>query len=52
MGCSAQYHHLSRLLQDMHLVRADDTYRNLLRKVLRIDVLITNDWGTSELSVT
>ncbi len=48
----AQYHRLSRLLQDMHLGRADDTDRKLLRKMSKIDVLITDDWGTSEVNVT
>ncbi len=36
----------------MHLGRADDTYRKLLPKMSKIDVLITDDWGTSEVNVT
>ncbi len=48
----AQYQRVPRLLQDRHLGRADDTYRKLLSKMSKIDVLITDDWGTSEVNVT
>ena len=43
------YHRVPRLLSDVGTARADGSYRNLMRKLGRADVLILDDWGLAPL---
>lgn len=49
-GYTARYYRLSRLLEQMHLARADGTFLRLLRKIARTDLLVIDDWGLARLS--
>jgi DNA replication protein DnaC len=49
-GMSAHYIRLPRLLQDMHIARADGSYGRLLTRLARFTVLIIDDWGLAKLS--
>ena len=51
-GISTMYFRLSRLLNDLGLARADGSYKKLLEKLSRIELLIIDDWGMSPLSDT
>jgi DNA replication protein DnaC len=49
-GVSAFYIRLPRLLQEMHLARADGSYGKLLIRYARIAVLVLDDWGLAKLT--
>lgn len=49
-GMSAFYIRLPRLLQEMHLARADGSYGKLLTKLARITVLVLDDWGLAKMA--
>jgi DNA replication protein DnaC len=49
-GFRVLYLRLPRLLEDLHLTRADGTYPRLLARLLRTDLLILDDWGLGSLS--
>lgn len=44
-GHRAVYRRASRLYDEIALARADGTYPRLLSKLMRIDVLVIDDWG-------
>ena len=49
-GRSAFYIRLPRLLQEMHIARADGSYGKLLTRFARIAVLVLDDWGLAKLT--
>lgn len=48
-GFRVLYLRLPRLLEELHLARADGTYPRLLARLLRTDLLILDDWGLGSL---
>ena len=44
-GYRALYRRTSRLFDELTLARADGSYPKLLARLLRIDVLVIDDWG-------
>lgn len=48
-GMSTHYLRLPRLLQEMHIARADGSYGKVLTRLARFSVLIIDDWGLSKL---
>lgn len=46
---STHYIRLPRLLQEMHIARADGSYGKVLTRLARFSVLIIDDWGLSKL---
>jgi DNA replication protein DnaC len=49
-GYSAFYTRASSLFRDLTLARADGSFRNLLARLSRIDVLVIDDWAMAPLS--
>ncbi len=49
-GLSAHYVRLPRLLQELHIARADGTYGKLLSRLAKYSVLIVDDWGLARLN--
>ncbi len=47
-GHSAHYVRLPRLLQDLHIARADGSYGKLLTRLAKYAVLIIDDWGLAK----
>jgi DNA replication protein DnaC len=47
---TARYYRLPRLLQEIHIARADGSYSKVLLQLAKIDVLILDDWGLAPLS--
>ena len=45
MGLSVTYIRLSRLLEELRLSRVDGTYAKILVRLLKVDLLIIDDWG-------
>ena len=48
-GYSAHYMRLPRLLQDLHIARADGSYGKLLTRLAKYAILIIDDWGLAKL---
>jgi len=48
-GYSAHYLRLPRLLQDLHIARADGSYGKLLSRLAKYAILIIDDWGLAKL---
>lgn len=44
-GFNSRYFRLPRLLQDLHVARADGTYNKMLETLAKTDVVILDDWG-------
>ena len=44
-GFSSRYYRLPRLLQDLHIARADGSYNKMLAMFAKTDLLILDDWG-------
>src|SRR5437764_12875012 len=49
-GYSAFYTRAAALFRDLALARADGSFRNLLARLSRIDVLVIDDWAMAPLS--
>ncbi len=49
-GMSAFYIRLPRLLQEMHIARADGSYGKVLTQFARIAVLVIDDWGLAKMA--
>ena len=47
-GYSALYTRAAALSRDLAIARADGSLRHLLARLSRIDVLVIDDWGTTE----
>jgi DNA replication protein DnaC len=43
------YLRLPRLLQALHIARADGSYPTLLKQLARFEVLVIDDWGVAPL---
>ena len=50
LGFRAQYHRMSRLLQDIVIAKADGSYPKLFRQLSKVDLLILDDWGLAPMS--
>ena len=50
LGFSANYHRLSRLLSDLQLSRNDGSYNKRLEELTKIDILILDDFGLTQLT--
>jgi len=48
-GHSAYYIRLPRLLQDLHIARADGSYGKLLTRLAKYALLVIDDWGLAKL---
>jgi DNA replication protein DnaC len=48
-GYSARYIRLPRLLQELHIGRADGSYGKLLSRLAKYAILIIDDWGLAKL---
>lgn len=48
-GYSAHYIRLPRLLQELHIARADGSYGKLLSRLAKYAILIIDDWGLAKL---
>lgn len=48
-GYSAHYLRLPRLLQELHIARADGSYGKLLTRLAKYAILIIDDWGLAKL---
>jgi len=51
-GLSARYYRLSRLLDELVLAKADGTYPKLLERLVKFEVLILDDMGLRNLSIS
>jgi DNA replication protein DnaC len=49
-GHSAYYTRAAALFRDLAIARADGSFRNLLARLSRIDVLVVDDWAMAPLS--
>ena len=49
-GHSAYYTRAAALFRDLAMARADGSFRNLLARLSRIDVLLVDDWAMAPLS--
>jgi DNA replication protein DnaC len=49
-GFSALYRRASRLFDELALARADGSYVRMLAKLARVDVLIIDDWGLTQIA--
>jgi len=50
-GHTALYLRLPRLLQELPIAKGDGTYTKLLKRLAKVDVLILDDWGLSQLTM-
>jgi DNA replication protein DnaC len=49
-GQSARYYRVPRLCLELAIARGDGTYRQLLNKIAKIELLVLDDWGIAPLS--
>jgi DNA replication protein DnaC len=49
-GYSAYYERLPRLLEALHVAKADGRYGKMLVRLSKVDVLVLDDWGLVKLS--
>jgi DNA replication protein DnaC len=49
LGYTARYARLPRLLHEMQVAKASNSYLHLLASLARVDVLAIDDWGLSPL---
>lgn len=50
MGLSVLYTRLSRLLEELRLAHVDGSYAKILARLLKVDLLILDDWGLERLT--
>lgn len=50
MGLRVRYHRLSRLLQDIVMAKADGSYPKMVKALLKVDLLILDDWGLAPMA--
>ncbi len=50
LGFTTLYMRAPRLLQDLHVARADGSYNRLLARLAKLDVLVIDDWLIAPLS--
>jgi DNA replication protein DnaC len=49
-GYTARYYRTPRLFQELALARGDGSYRHLLAKLARTELLVVDDWGLAPLT--
>jgi len=49
-GYSTRYYRVPRLLSELKVAKGDGTYSKLLHQLLKLDLLILDDWGLAPLS--
>ncbi len=49
-GFSARYYRLTRLLSDLFISRGDGSYPKFMKKLLKYELLILDDWGLAPLN--
>lgn len=49
-GFRTLYRRVPRLLEELHIARADGTYTRLLARLAKIDVVVLDDWGLAPLT--
>lgn len=52
LGHPTRYYRLSRLISDLAIAMGDGSYRRLMTQLAKVDLLILDDWGMSDLSST
>jgi len=50
MGYRVRYHRVGRLLSELELARGDGSYLKVMQSLVKVDVLILDDWGLNQLS--
>jgi DNA replication protein DnaC len=50
LGYSVIYRRVSRLLEEIALARADGSYRSLIQRLAKVQLLLLDDWGLLPLS--
>jgi DNA replication protein DnaC len=50
LGMRVRYHRLSRLLQSIVIAKADGSYPKLINSLLKVDLLILDDWGLAPMA--
>ena len=48
-GHRALYRRATRFFDELHLARADGSYARLLKKLMKVDVLVIDDWGSAKI---
>lgn len=51
LGYTCRYWRLSRLVEQLHIARADGSYTKLLSQIAKQQLLIVDDWGLEKLNV-
>lgn len=51
-GFRVLYRRVPRLLEELHIARADGTYTRVLARWAKVDVLVLDDWGLTPLTET
>ena len=52
MGYKVKYHRVSRLLSQLALAKGDGSYLNLMKSLVKAQLLILDDWGLNQLTRT
>ncbi|QSO50905.1 ATP-binding protein [Alicyclobacillus curvatus] len=50
LGLRVRYYRLSRLFQEMFVARGDGSYSKMVKALLKVDLLILDDWGLAQMS--
>ena len=50
MGYRVRYHRVGRLLSQLDLARGDGSYLKLMESLVKVELLILDDWGLNQLS--
>jgi len=50
MGYRVRYHRVGRLLSQLELARGEGSYLKVMQSLVKVDVLILDDWGLNQLS--
>mgnify|MGYP003855822023 CR=1 FL=1 len=48
-GFQVRYYRVSRLLQEILMAKGDGSYRKLANQLMKMDLLILDDWGLAPL---
>ena len=49
-GYRVKYHRVARLLSKIAIARGDGTYLSLMKSLVKVDLLILDDWGLNQLN--
>ncbi|RUM88730.1 MAG: hypothetical protein DSZ24_02795, partial [Thermodesulfatator sp.] len=50
MGYRVRYHRVGRLLSELELAKGDGSYLKVMQSLVKVEVLILDDWGLNQLS--